>query len=184
MISRPRPSHDRSAMQQSSAHEIPATAETLARAYIDALAHAEGLSMQSMLNRGSPQIDEIESVLYELGEPSDPDRPDLRADMAAVAILTARAVQWKQVSLAGCDAEMGPWSLCKRTCLTSSTLHLRFSKSAYYHKKRDESSSLHGMAPRSLTIPSVATPTSCRPSTTNGRLLALPRVRRSTCQPL
>jgi cell division protease FtsH len=96
-----RSSHDKEdAMQQASAHEIPNTAEPLARAYIDAVARAEGVKMSSMLKKHSEGADTIDAFLAELEGIPDSDAPHLRADLAATAILTARAVA-AEAGLAG-----------------------------------------------------------------------------------
>jgi cell division protease FtsH len=66
-------------------------ADLLARAYIDALAQAEGVKHRSMLHRLSEQ-DPIAEMLADLeGEPSE-DGPQLRVDLVAAAVLTARAI--------------------------------------------------------------------------------------------
>jgi len=66
-------------------------ADLLARAYIDTLAQAEGVKHKSMLHRLSEQ-DPLAEMLAELeGEPSD-DAPQLRVDLVAAAVLTARAI--------------------------------------------------------------------------------------------
>lgn len=77
---------------QASANEIPTTAEPLARAYVDAVARAEGARIAPMLKRGGKDTDNIDAFLSELEGVPDPDAPHLRADLAAAAILTARAV--------------------------------------------------------------------------------------------
>lgn len=73
--------------------ETPAgePADLLARAYIDALAQAEGVKHKSMLHRLSEQ-DPVAEMLADLeGEPSE-DGPQLRVDLVAAAVLTARAI--------------------------------------------------------------------------------------------
>lgn len=87
-------------MQQASADNIPAAAEPLARAYIDALAQSEGVKMTSMLKRHQVPTDSVSELLTELEQAPELDALHLRADLVAAAVLTARAVS-SQPGLAG-----------------------------------------------------------------------------------
>ena len=78
-------------MHQASA-DIPPTAEPLARAYIDALAQAEGVKMTSMLNKRTAGLESEDQFLSELEGTPDPHAPYLRADLVASAVLAARAI--------------------------------------------------------------------------------------------
>lgn len=66
-------------------------ADLLARAYIDTLAKVEGVKHRSMLHR-APEHDPVAEMLSDLeGEPFEAS-PQLRVDLVAAAVLTARAI--------------------------------------------------------------------------------------------
>ncbi|GLS33773.1 Peptidase family M41 [Mesorhizobium albiziae] len=70
-----------------------APADLLARAYLDILARTEGVHAKSMLRMGSGDpTDPVEELLDDLMDTIE-DRVSVRADLAAVAVLTARAIE-------------------------------------------------------------------------------------------
>ncbi|OPH83163.1 hypothetical protein B2M20_09090 [Nitrobacter vulgaris] len=74
----------------------PATktsSDLLARAFLDILARAAGAEAKPLLRSGDP-TDPIEQLLDDLSGSADPDnQTSIRPDIAAVAILTARAIE-------------------------------------------------------------------------------------------
>lgn len=74
-------------MRHASAQEIPPTAEPLARTYIDALAHAEGVRMAPMLNPRGGDDDAVVALINEFEGATNSDAPHLRVDLATAAIL-------------------------------------------------------------------------------------------------
>ena len=69
-----------------------ATPDLLARAFLDILARASGDDSKSMLRSGDPD-DPIEKLLDDLSSVSSrDDHASIRPDVAAIAILTARAL--------------------------------------------------------------------------------------------
>ncbi|WP_157089528.1 hypothetical protein [Bosea sp. WAO] len=76
----------------SPAPSIAARPDLLARAYLDILAREEGAMVKPMLR--SNQVDAIEHLLDDLdGGSTDNNRLVLRPDLAAVAVLVARAIE-------------------------------------------------------------------------------------------
>lgn len=73
-------------------------AETLACAYIDAIAKAKGVKMRSMVQART--VGGEDELLAELAAAGDDKGPYLRADLAATAVLVARAIS-SEVGLAG-----------------------------------------------------------------------------------
>ena len=68
--------------------------DLLARAYLDILARQEGAHSRPMLRAGSgDQSDPVEILLDDLMDTSAEERVSVRPDLAAVAVLTARAVE-------------------------------------------------------------------------------------------
>lgn len=68
--------------------------DLLARAFLDILAREEGSRMKPMLRSDSDPADAIENLLHDLDDAStQPDGIVLRPDLAAVAVLVARAIE-------------------------------------------------------------------------------------------
>jgi hypothetical protein len=77
----------------SAASAAPTSPDLLARAFIDILARAAGAESRPLLRKGDPD-DPIEHLLDDLSSDSTRDHHiSIRPDVAAVAILTARALQ-------------------------------------------------------------------------------------------
>lgn len=68
--------------------------DLLARAYLDILAREQGLSVKPMLRAGSGDpSDPVEVLLDDLMDTPAEERVSVRPDIAAVAVLTARAIE-------------------------------------------------------------------------------------------
>ncbi|WP_048710287.1 AAA family ATPase [Microvirga massiliensis] len=68
--------------------------DLLARAFLDILAREEGARTKPMLRSGKDPDDPIEQLLDDLSDPSSPEAAaSLRPNLAAVAVLTARAIE-------------------------------------------------------------------------------------------
>lgn len=68
------------------------SADLLARAYLDILAREEGAHAKSLLHSGDPS-DPVEILLDDLRDTPIEERVSVRPDLAAVAVLTARAIE-------------------------------------------------------------------------------------------
>ncbi|RWM04318.1 MAG: AAA family ATPase [Mesorhizobium sp.] len=86
--------------RQSAARQSPARqskvarTDLLARAYLDILAREEGVHSKSMLRAGSGDpSDPVEILLDDLMDTPAEERISVRPDLAAVAVLTARAIE-------------------------------------------------------------------------------------------
>jgi cell division protease FtsH len=70
--------------------------DLLARAYLDIIASEEGTKSKPLLRSGNPE-DPIEALLEDLaGGPEASGRPSVRVDVAATAVLVARAIETVQ----------------------------------------------------------------------------------------
>lgn len=79
---------------QFSSEKASVPRDLLARAYLDILAREEGARIKPMLRGANPDDDDIERLLDDLdGGAATSVRAGLRADLAAVAILVARAIE-------------------------------------------------------------------------------------------
>ncbi|CAN7557175.1 AAA family ATPase [Devosia sp. LjRoot3] len=79
-------------MQETSAHN-QAQADILARAYLDALAQAEGIKMKrSMLRGNHAHSNLVDTVLDDLESVDSKSSPQMRADVAMAAVLLAREI--------------------------------------------------------------------------------------------
>lgn len=68
--------------------------DLLARAYLDILAREDGVHSKSMLRAGSGDpSDPVEVLLDDLMDTPVEERVSIRPDLAAVAVLTARAIE-------------------------------------------------------------------------------------------
>lgn len=95
----------------------PVKRDLLARAYLDILAREDGVHVKSMLRAGSGDpSDPVEVLLDDLMDAPDEERVSIRPDLAAVAVLTARAI----------DAEPGLTRILRRGVYTS-TAHCMWS---------------------------------------------------------
>jgi len=85
------PSHATSRQSSVSASKQP---DLLARAFLDILARGEGARIKPMLRASNDPDDPIEKLLNDLADPPRSSaKVSLRPDLAAVAILTARAIE-------------------------------------------------------------------------------------------
>ncbi|RWL85662.1 MAG: AAA family ATPase [Mesorhizobium sp.] len=84
-----------SAARQSPARQSKAVkTDLLARAYLDILAREEGVHAKSMLRAGSGDpSDPVEVLLDDLMDTPAEERISVRPDLAAIAVLTARAIE-------------------------------------------------------------------------------------------
>lgn len=68
--------------------------DLLARAFLDILAREDGVHSKSMLRSGSgDESDPVEILLDDLADANAEERVSVRPDLAAVAVLTARAIE-------------------------------------------------------------------------------------------
>lgn len=79
-------------MQETSAHN-EAQADILARAYLDALAQADGIKMKRSMLRGQHAHNNlVDTVLDDLDPVDSKSSPQMRADVAMAAVLIAREI--------------------------------------------------------------------------------------------
>lgn len=80
-------------MQEASAQDEMQPADILARAYLDALAQAEGIKMKRSMLRGNyAHSNLVDSVLDDLDADEGKPSPQMRADVAMAAVLIAREI--------------------------------------------------------------------------------------------
>lgn len=74
--------------------DVTTSTDLLARAYLDILARSDGAHSKPMLRSGSGDpADSIELLLDDLMDTPVEERVSVRPDLAAVAVLTARAIE-------------------------------------------------------------------------------------------